>query len=166
MSTLLFGAFIAIFYVIGFGLLAHGINSARRSSQAATWPTAPAKLTSLEVHVNEDSDGDTYEVRVRYAYKVHGVAYEGSRVAFGYSGSSDREPHDQIYERLKGATAVAVRYDPSAPAESCLSFGLHRSIQFMLVFATSWLLFVIGFTLLFWLFSRPDSVLLNNLSVR
>lgn len=61
---------------------------------------------------------------------------------------------------------MSVRYDPSSPSVSCLSFGLHRSIQITLAFAVTWLLFVFGFTLLFWLFSRRDGVLLNNLSVQ
>ena len=59
-----------------------------------------------------------------------------------------------------------MRYDPADPSVSCLSFGLHRSITFMLAFALTWLLFVIGFTLLYWLFSQRDALLLDNLSVQ
>jgi hypothetical protein len=57
-------------------------------------------------------------------------------------------------------------YDPADPAVSCLSYGLHRSILFVRAVAATWLLFVIGFTLLFWLGSRRDSVLLDNLAVQ
>ena len=59
-----------------------------------------------------------------------------------------------------------MRYDPSDPSVSCLSFGLHRSIRVMLAFAVTWLLFVLGFTLLIWLSSGRDAVLLDNLSVQ
>lgn len=161
-----FAIFISVFYAIGFGLLGYGLWSARRSTQAAAWPTVPAKITSLELHENSDSEGSTYEVRVQYSYAVDGVNYEGSRLAFGYAGSSGREAHEEIHRRLKEAKMVAVRYDPSEPSVSCLSFGLHRSILIVLAFAITWLLFVIGFTLLFWLFSRRDGVLLDNLSVQ
>ena len=58
------------------------------------------------------------------------------------------------------------RYDPGNPSVSCLSYGLHRSIKFMLAFAIAWLLLVIGITLLYWLFSQRDAVLLDNLSVQ
>ncbi len=161
-----FAVFISVFYAVGFGLLGYGLWSARRSTQAAAWPTAPGTITHLAVEEHSDGDGTSYEVKVKYTYTVDGVAYEGSRPAFGYASSSGREAHEQIHRKLKEAKAVAVRYDPSEPSVSCLSFGLHRSIQIALAFAVTWLLFVIGFTLLFWLFSRHDAVLLENLSVQ
>lgn len=161
-----FTVFISVFYAIGFGMLGHGLWSVWRSTQAAAWPTTPATITSLECRENRDGDGDAYEVQVGYAYSVDGVDYEGSRLAFGYTGSSGKEAHEEIYQRLKAAKAVSVRYNPAAPSVSCLSFGLHRSIQLSLAFAFTWLAFVIGFTLLFWLFSTRDAVLLDNLSVR
>ena len=95
--------FIGVFYAVGLGLLGFGLWSARRSTQAAAWPTAPAKITSLEVHEKSDSDGSTYEVKVQYSDTVDGVAYQGSRLAFGYTGSSGRGLHDEIYQRLKDA---------------------------------------------------------------
>jgi hypothetical protein len=161
-----FAAFISIFYLVGFWLLGYGLWSARRSTQAAVWPTTPGTITQLEVREDSDGDGVSYEVKVRYTYTVAGVAYEGSRLAFGYGGSSGREVHDEIHRKLKEAKTVAVRYDPADPSVSCLSFGLHRSIRIALAFAVTWLLFVIGFTLLFWMFSRRDTILLENLSVQ
>ncbi|MSR32074.1 MAG: DUF3592 domain-containing protein [Gemmataceae bacterium] len=158
-----FALFISVFYVVGFGLLGYGLWSARRSTQAASWPTTAATVTQLEVRESSDSDGSSFEVKVQYAYAVDGVAHKGSRLAFGYASSSGREAHEEIHRKLKEAKAVSVRYDPADPSVSCLSFGLHRSIQFTLAFAATWLLFVIGFTLLFWLFSRRDAVLLENL---
>lgn len=161
-----FVAFIGLFYVVGFWLLASALWSAWRSSRASNWPTVPAAITRVEVKENPNSDGETYEVEVRYTYTVNGVAYEGSRLAFGYEASSNRLTHDEIHHKLKEAKAVNVRYDPSDPTVSCLSFGLHRSIQVKLAFAVTWLVFMAGFTLLFWLFSRSDTVLLDNLAAQ
>lgn len=166
MGATFFAIFIGVFYAIGFGMLGFGLWGAWRSTQAGMWPTAPATITRLEVREDRDSDGSTYEVKVAYTYKVDGLDYEGSRVAFGYGASSGRRAHHEIYQRLKDAKAVSVRYDPADPSVSCLSFGLHRSILFVLAFAVTWLLFMIGFTMLYWLSSRPDTVLLDNLSVR
>jgi hypothetical protein len=161
-----FAVFISVFYVVGFGLLGYGLWGARRSTQAAAWPIAPATITNLEVHEDSDSDGTSYEVKVQYTYIVGGVAYQGSRLAFGYGGNSGRKTHEEIYQKLREAKTVAARYNPSDPSVSCLSFGLHRSILLTLAFAITWLLFVIGFTLLYWLFSRRDAVLLENLSLQ
>lgn len=161
-----FAVFISVFYAVGFGMLGYGLWSARRSTQAASWPIVPAKITSLEVRDNSDGEDTTYEVKVQYTYTVDGVGYEGSRLAFGYARTSGREAHEEIHRRLREAKAVAVRYDPSDPSVSCLSYGLHRSIQILLAFGATWLLFVMGFTVLFWLFSRSDTVLLENLSVQ
>ena len=141
-------------------------GSARLSTQAAAWPTSPATITSLKVHEYSDGDDASYEVKVQYTYTVDGAAYKGSRLAFGYTGNSEREAHEKIYGKLQHAKAVAVRYDPRDPSVSCLSFGLHRSILIMLAFAFTWLAFVFGFTLLMWMSSHGDTVLLNNLSVQ
>src|SRR5437879_77834 len=122
-----FAVFISVFYLIGLGLLGYGVWNARRSTQAAHWPTTSGTLTQLEVQGKSDSEGSTYEVKVSYTYAVEGVAYDGSRLAFGYSGSGNREAHDEVYRKLKDAKVVAVRYDPSDPAVSCLSFGMHSS---------------------------------------
>lgn len=161
-----FTAFISIFYLAGFGLLAWGLWSARRSTQAATWPTVPGSITSVELAERLDSESSTtYEVQVQYTYTVEGLAYQGSRLAFGYTASSGRQAHAEIYRRLQAAGTVLVRYDPADPAVSCLSYGVHRSIRITLVFAITWLLFVGGFTLLWWLFAQRDAVLLDNLLV-
>ena len=41
------------------------VERARRSTQAAAWPTTAATITSLEVREDSDADGTTYEVKVR-----------------------------------------------------------------------------------------------------
>jgi hypothetical protein len=161
-----FTIFISVFYLVGIGILGYGVWSARRSTQAATWPTTPGTINQLSIQENSDADGSTYEVKIQYKYMVDGVAYEGSRLAFGYSGSSGKEAHDEIHRKLKEAKGVTVRYNPSDPSVSCLSFGLHRTIRIALAFAFTWLAFVIGFTVLWWLFSCSDTVLLDNLSVQ
>jgi hypothetical protein len=159
--------FLGVFYLIGLGLLGWSLWSAWRSTQAANWPTTPGTITQLSVHESSDSDGgNTYEVKVQYAYSVDGAAYQGSRLAFGYTGSSGRQAHDEIHEKLKNAKIVTVRYDPADPAVACLSYGMHRSILLGLAFSITWLAFIVGLNLLMWLMSRGDSVLLENLSVQ
>lgn len=158
--------FLGLFYAIGLGLLGSAAWSAYRSTRAGGWPVTEGTIESVTLDEDSDSDGATLQVKVQYSYTVAGKAYEGTRLAFGYTGSSGREGHDAIYSKLKNAKAVAVRYDPADPAVSALSFGVHRSIQFLIAFALTWLAFIVGFTVLFWLGAGSDTVLLENLSVQ
>jgi hypothetical protein len=158
-----------IFYLIGFGLLGYGAWGAWRSTRAGTWPATLGSVTEVSLEQNHSSDaesGPTYEVKVRYSYTVNGVAYEGSRIAFGYGADGSQEAHAEVYRKLRDAKQVSVRYDPADPSVSSLSYGVHRGIRIILAFAITWLAFAVGFSLLWWLTSRSDSVLLDNLSVQ
>ena len=161
-----FIAFISIFYLVGFGMLGYGLYSMQRSTAAGSWPITAGTLQKVKLEENRDSEGDTYRVDVKYSYKVAGKEYDGDCLAFGYTASSGREIHEQIQQKLQAVKTLDVRYDPSDPAISCLSYGIHRSIQFTLAFAVTWLAFVVGFTLIAWVASLEDTVLLNNLSIR
>lgn len=165
-GTLLFIAFIGIFYAVGLGMLGYGLWSIKRSTEAGSWPTVPGRIVACSMKESSDSDGSTYQVQVEYAYKVAGVDYTNDRLAFGYSLSSGYEVHREILEKLQKAQTVEVRYDPGDPQTAVLSYGIHRSIQFVMAFAVTWLAFVIGFTLIWWVASRSDNVLLQNLLVR
>lgn len=160
-----FFLFMSFFYLVGFGVLGYGIWAARRSTQVANWPITQGNLTNVVLKENPDSDGTTYEVQVEYTYTVDGQVYHGSRLAFGYGSSSNHQAEAEIYEKLKAAKSVDVRYDPVNPASSALSYGIHFTIRFVLAFAITWLAFVIGFTLLWMLSSGSDKVLLQNLSI-
>ncbi len=161
-----FIAFISLFYFVGFALLGYSLLSMKRSTDAAAWPTVNGVLDSCELKTNFDSDGDTYEVKVTYSYAVAGRRFTNDVLAFGYSASSGQEVHQEIFARLNSAKSVQVRYDPADPQTAVLSYGFHRSIQFTLAFAITWLLFVIGFTIIWWVASRSDNILLQNLVTR
>ena len=164
MKSTAFILFIELFYAVGIFMLAYGLWAAWRSTAVGRWSTAPGRVTSCSLDRKSDNDGGhTYEVKVAYEYAVNGRAYTGSRVAFGYGSGGGREQHRQLYETLHNAKGVRVRYDPADPATSALSYGIHRSIRAALAFAVTWLAFVIGFTVIWWVASRDDDVLLRNL---
>jgi hypothetical protein len=166
MKPALFVPFISLFYAVGLGILGYALYAARRSAVAAGWPTTPGTVVRCSLADRSDGDGGTtYEVQVDYDYRVGARQLSGSRIAFGYAASSGWDAHNQIYQALRQAKAIRVRYDPADPAVSTLSFGLHRSIQFMFAFAITWLAFVVGFTVLWWVTAQPDDVLVRNLIV-
>jgi hypothetical protein len=160
-------AFMGIFCLPGFVALGYGLLSARRSMLASTWPTARGVIAKVNLEQSSGGgDGSTvYGVRMRYRYTVDGVAYEGSRIAFGYGSSSGWQSHNDIYEKLENAKSVSVRYDPAKPSVSCLSVGIHHGIRFLLIFSMLWFGFCIGFTCLCYFTSGSDEVLLQSLSV-
>jgi hypothetical protein len=159
-------AFISVFYLAGFWLLGHGVWAAWHSTQARKWPTVPGAVTHAAVETHRGSKNTTYDVNVKYTYAVDGVTYAGSRLAFGYVSGSDRERHEKICQKLRGAESVAVRYDPADPSSSVLSVGIHRSIRFRIVFAIVWLALVFAVTYAMWAASRHEDELLENLIVQ
>jgi hypothetical protein len=170
MGKLFFSLFISIFYAVGFGLLWYGINLGKQSTIASNWPSVTGTITNLSLEGNSDSDGSTYdgstyEVRVEYSYSVMGRTYTNSRLAFGYGGSSGRKAHQEIFNKLQQTDTIRVLYNPNDPATSTLSFGIHRSIKLILIFAITWLAFVFGFTSVLWLDSQPDDALIKNIDI-
>ena len=163
MPTIGFTLFISLLFAVGFGVLGYGIRSLILSNTAKTWPTTEGYVDTCKVTEMSDSDGTTYRVDVQYNYTVAGKRHTGDRIAFGYSGSSGRTAHQEIADRLSSAKTVLVRYDPIIPSRAVLSYGLNRSTIFLLVFGGTWLLFVTGFTALWFTSSLSDSGILNTL---
>ncbi len=164
MPMLGFTLFISIFFAMGFGIFGYGIYSLVMSSQAKTWPTTDGHVEACDLTESSDSDGGTtYRVEVKYRYAVEGVSYDGDRISFGYSGSSGHGAHREILDRLSSAKTVLVRYDPANPSRAVLSYGLNRSTVLLLLFGGTWLLFVIGFTLLWITSSMSDTGILSTL---
>ena len=157
--------FSSVFVAIGIALLGWGVISARRSIAVAAWPIAPGQITKCELKESSDSDGTTCVVKVEYSYRIGGKSYTGSRIAYGYSGSSATGTHQQLFNQLNTCRGVVVHYNPTDPTTSALSYGVHRSIVFILIFGSVWLTFSIGMMLLFWTGISGGDVLLKNIVV-
>ena len=159
--TLFFG----LFFAIGFGILGFGVRSMHMSQQAAQWPTVPGQILSSDFSVSSDDDGTTYSTDLSYSYNVDGRDYTNKKIAFGYAGSSSHQFHRNIYDALPVNSQVAVRYDPSNPERAVLSFGIHQSIMFLLLFGATWTLFTAGMAAMFWLSSQNTGGLVENMII-
>ncbi len=157
--------FFGLFLAVGAAILAFGVRSLLKSRAVEHWPVAHGELLERKLAADSDSDGTTYQVQVHYAYSVAGRPYEGKRLAFGYGGSSGRAMHQKILDKLLQAHSVEVRYNPQSPEESALSWGVNRSIVFVLIFGSVWTMFTLGLFALFLLEGKPDHVMLEHLVV-
>ena len=159
--------FFLLFFGVGLSVLAYAGYSAMKSNAVANWPVAGGRLLAANLTRQRGSKGSvSYQVKVSYQYSVDGTAYTGDRLAYGYGGSSGQAAHQEILNKLRSGETVEVRYSPGNPQDSALSFGFHRSLQFMVTFGVMWLVLVSSIALIIWLSSKPDQVLLNNLIVR
>ncbi len=164
-GMLFFGLFISVFFLVGFGMLGWGIRSYLKGQTSRAWPTSPGVLTDCELVEDSDSEGTTWQVKVKYQYEAAGSLYTSERLAFGYGGSSTKEEHRAIYDKLISGAGIVVRYDPNDPAESVIAAGFNRSTLIVLIFAATWLLFCTGFTALFVSMSGKDMQILNQITI-
>ncbi|WP_394561815.1 DUF3592 domain-containing protein [Aquipseudomonas alcaligenes] len=155
----------AVFAGVGIMLLWSGISSLKKSIDAEDWPTTYAEVQRVELTEDSDSDGTTYKVEVEYSYQVGGQAYSGNIISSGYSGSSGQEPHLQVYEKIKSAKVVEIRYNPKVPEESAIAYGVTRSNLIHMAFAVTWSLFVAGFISILLAFQGGDERLLSRIKI-
>jgi len=150
MDKLFIGLIGGFFGIFGLFLMRFAINATTQSVRACNWPTVPGEITCLSFDESTDSDSSTYHVIVRYRYTVLGQTYEGDRLAFGYPASNERPPHQAIFEKLKQASSVQVRYDPDNPQVSTLSCGIHRWLKSSIGFALAFITFAVSFPVFMW----------------
>jgi hypothetical protein len=125
---------------------------------------ASGVIDHVELVNSSDSEGSTtYRVKVGYSCHAMGSLYRNDTLAFDYAGSNGYSFHNEIYQKLNSVDDVDVRYDPDDPQNSTLSYGMHRSIKFFIVFGFTWLAFVIGFHMMWVMSTGTENVLLRNL---
>ena len=142
-------------FAVGFGIIGWGVYCVFKSQKASRWPSVLGTMNICEIKKTGDVDGITYRVHVDYSYKVYGRQYHGDRIAFGYSGTNKHAEHAALYDKLSRASSVIIRYNPSNPSDSVLTYGINLSTIRILAFGIMWLLFMTGFAALWTLSSWP-----------
>ena len=132
-----------VFILLGLGMLAYGIYSFLRGREALSWPSVKGKLIYCELTSDSDDGSTTWKVEVRYTYRAAGKEHEGTRIAFGYSGSNAKSYHRNVYTRLKSVSEPTVYYQPQDPADCVLEPGFNRATLGWFVFSALWLIFTI-----------------------
>jgi hypothetical protein len=86
-----------------------------------SWPTVPGRIDASEV-VDKLTyrSGRFWALDLRYAYRVGGVDYPGTRLAFAPRWIGSQYTVDALARRYAAGTTVEVRYDPDQPGEAVL----------------------------------------------
>jgi hypothetical protein len=109
----------------GLASVGYGVWEWHRRVQLAEaakhWTVVRGEILSAEVIVHEDSDGDEYEARVRYAYSVGGRRLLGDRTQ---AGGKIKSPNETLVRGIiapyRAGDRVLVRFDPANPDRAVL----------------------------------------------
>ncbi len=106
---------------VGAAMMAAAARWLRRARAARDWPTTPGRVERSRMRVMSDEHGPSYQLDVRYAYRVGAERFTGDRIAFGYAGGGGEARHRALQKRLPVGALVLVRHDPDNPRLSTLS---------------------------------------------
>jgi hypothetical protein len=117
-----------VFLSIGFVLISRAMHYRRVAATAVQWPVAEGVVRAAEVikrTSKSDDEFDSYLPKLRYAYTVNGVGYEGDVIRIGLQDLGyfqEKQACDHLARYPVGA-AIAVRYDPQNPQSAVLEIG-------------------------------------------
>lgn len=158
-------AFFVLFFAVGFGLTGYALSALWQSKAAERWPTVSGRIIASNFDINRDDDSTSYRTDVEYEYVVNGLELTGKRIAFGYTGSSGKRFHRDVYEMLQPDTTVAVRYHPDNPTRAVLTYGPNRSIIVLLIFGMVWTIFIGGMAAMFYMDGLGAGPLTQNMII-
>lgn len=161
--NLLEGIAVALMAVGVMGLVGV-VRSWRQAARAALWPVVPGVVrhSSLKkgrsLAIESSSGGPNkgavvYRAQVTYAYRVDGVAFEGTRVRFGAPRRDQfKRTMQEVVARYPTDQPVQVHYCPDRPADSVLELGLDPLWHKATVFSAAMLALglVVGAAALWW----------------
>lgn len=89
-------------------------------SDSSDWVETPCVITSSQVHVNRDSDGDTYRIDIHYKYKVFNKQYEGERYNFVVGSSSGKKAKQKVVNQYPVGKKTMCFVKPEDPTQSVI----------------------------------------------
>lgn len=158
--------FFAVGGAAGVAMLWSSFASLKRAVDAEHWPTTTAEVQHSALRKSEDSEGTaTYAVEVNYTYQVNGVPYSGNTIGYGYAGGSGYEQHRKLFEKIRSVQSVLVRYEPTDPQNSSITYGPSRSHLIRISFAITWCLLLVGLITVLLAFLSSDDRMLSRISI-
>lgn len=119
-----------------------------KAKAAESWPTAPGRVVSCRVDVEESQDNDGnastwYNPVVTYGYAVGGRDLQGTRLRFGNYRSSSRKKAEAAIAPYMSSTAPLVRYNPDKP-EECVLETTKPGPVYLLMAAAGFIFVIVG----------------------
>lgn len=111
---------VAMFVLLGGGLLFVGIRSMRAASASRAWSSAQGTITSSQLMTGGQRNSRWYKPQITYTYTANGQTYTGEKVFFGDARSSSMAKEQKMVDRYKQGAQVEVFYNPQQPQEAVL----------------------------------------------
>lgn len=124
MSSLPYLIFGVVATLVGVWFLVKAVREWRLGESSLAWPTAPGRVTHIELKPCDDTE----TFHVEYRFKVDGVRYHGDVLQMGHPPLS-KARNEALMNRYAVGTEVEVYYDPDDPSTAVLIPGGGRKIQ-------------------------------------
>jgi len=98
------------------------VNHTQREIATRDWPSTQARIVESEVQYRPQNRGGKYVPRIKYEYRVDGVAHEGSKIWTTDIGGGVAWASEIARAYPVGATQRVV-YSPNNPAEVLAQSG-------------------------------------------
>jgi hypothetical protein len=124
------GLFFVPFIMFGAIGLGFGGMSLWQGIRCKSWPHTDGVITSSNIerhHSTGRHSHDVWGVKISYDYKVAGVSYTGTRVAFGMEESSAAHAQSFVV-RYPPGKSVPVFYSPGDPESAVLETGVFGGV--------------------------------------
>ncbi len=154
--------FLLLLSVVSFSIIREGVTSLNQAMEIKKWTTAQGLLHEVDlVEIRTKYKRRVAnKVNVKYSYDVGGVTYEGNTVTLGTLDTIgiSREENYKIYSKLKSAKQIEVRFNPADHRQSTLTYGVTTSHFVYITFGATFLMVVLGMSILILLslFSEVD----------
>src|SRR5262245_29660475 len=95
---------------------------------AISWKEYPCVIISSEVETHEDSDGDTYKIKIYYYYTINGVRYQSDRYDFTDFFSNGYESKAAIVAQYPAGSESFCYVNPKNKSQSVLNRGFSPTL--------------------------------------
>lgn len=99
--------------------------------QARSWSDAKSKITLSDVHVNRDSDGDSYRPDIHFEYEAGVQTFTSETYAFSQWATNDRSWARDIVAKYPVGSEHTCFYNPKNPSEAVLNRDLPNWSAFL-----------------------------------
>ncbi len=153
------GAYIIgyMFILVGLAVSIYGLIQIWNAWGSISWIAAEGEVTESTIKSTRDSDGTHFSPAIRYAYRVDGRDFVGTRVFLGDAYSeTDTTYANKYVARYPAGAKVTVYYNPREPSSAVLQRGAFKKTYLFLTFGIGFASFAAWFCVQVWMSTHPD----------